>query len=48
MSIRGTFSNSIDFAVMNEYDKGDVMQIPTVFGHVYGVACRRVVANGTF
>ena len=26
---------------MNEYDKSDVMQISTVFGHVFDVACRR-------
>ena len=40
MSIRGTFSNSIELAVINGYDKGDVIQSWTVLGHVYHVACR--------
>ena len=31
-----------------EYDKIDVIQIWTVLGHVYHVACRRVLWNGTF
>ena len=48
MSIRETFSNSIDFAVINEYDKDAVMQIWTVLGHVYHVACWRVVLRGLF
>ena len=48
MSIRETFSNSVDLAVMNEYDKGAVMWISTVLGHVYHVACRRVVWNRIF
>ena len=29
MSIRETFSNSIDLAMINEYDKGAVMKIGT-------------------
>ena len=37
MSITETFSNSIDLAVIKEYDKGHVMQISTVFGHVYHI-----------
>ena len=48
MSIKETFSNSIDLAVLNESDQGSVMQLPTVLGHVYHVACRRVLWNGTF
>ena len=48
MSIRETFSNLVDLAVMNEYDKGAVMWISTVLGHVYHVACRRVVWNRIF
>ena len=48
MSIRETFSNSIDLSVVKEYDKSAVMQISTVLGHVYHVACRRVLWNGTF
>ena len=34
MSIRGTFSKSIDLPVINEYDKGGVMQIWKVLAHV--------------
>ena len=41
-------ANSIDLAVINEHDKGAVIQISAVLGHVYGVACRRVLSNGTF
>ena len=48
MSIRETFSNSISLAVIDEYDKGAVMQISTVLGHVYHVACRRDLSNGSF
>ena len=48
MLIRETFFDSIDFAVINEYDKGTVIQIPTLLGHVYHVACRRVLSNGAF
>ena len=43
MSIRETFTNSIAFAVINEYDKGALMQISTMLGHVnhiaYGSIC---------
>ena len=42
------FSNSMDLAVTNEYDKDGVMQISTVLGHVCHVACWRVLWNGTF
>ena len=48
MSIRETFSNSIDLALINEYDKGAVMHIWTVLGHVYHVSFRRVLWNETF
>ena len=48
MSIRETFSNGISFAVINHYDKSAVMQISAVLGHVYHVACRRVVWNRIF
>ena len=37
------FSNSIDLAVVNEYDKGAVAQISKVIGNVYHAACRRVL-----
>ena len=48
VSIRETFSNSISFPVTNEYDKGAVIRISTVVGHVYHIACRSIVWNGTF
>ena len=32
MSIRETFSNSIDLELINEYDKGTVTQISQCFG----------------
>ena len=48
MSIRETFSNSNDLAVMDEYDKGTVRQVSTVLGHDYYVAFRRVLSSGTF
>ena len=48
MSINETFSNSIDLAVINEYDKGAMMQISTVLWHVYHVPCQRVLSNRTF
>ena len=31
MSVRGTFFNSIDLAITNQYDKGDKMYISTEF-----------------
>ena len=48
MSIRETFFNSIDWAVINESDKGAEIQISTVLGHVFHVACQRGLSNGTF
>ena len=48
MSISVTFSDSINLTVINENDQGDMMQISTVIGHVYHVAFRRVLSNGTF
>ena len=45
MLIRETYSNTISFPVTNEYDKDAVMQISTVFGHSYHVACRIVLRN---
>ena len=48
MSIRGTISNSIDLAVTIESDKGDVMQIWKVLGHVYHFACQSIFWKGTF
>ena len=48
MSLRVTFSNSIIFKVINEYGRGPVVEIESVFRPVYHVACRRVLSNGTF
>ena len=41
MSIRETFSNLIDMAVIDKYDKGAVMKISTVLEHIYVVAFQR-------
>ena len=43
-----SFSNSIDLEVINEFDKDAVMEICEVLGHIYHIACRMVVWNGTF
>ena len=43
-----TFSNSIAFKVIHKYGKGPVVQISTVFGLVYYVACQSVVWSGSF
>ena len=48
MSVTEAFSNSIDLEVINEYDKGTVIQISMVLGLVYHVACQRVLSNGAF
>ena len=48
MSMRQTFSSSVDLIVINEYGEVSVMQILTVLGHVYHVACQRVLSDGTF
>ena len=47
MSTRETFSNSIDLAEINEYEKDSVMQNLTVLPQVRYVACRKVLWNGT-
>ena len=48
MSIRETISNSIDWAVISEYDKGAETQISKVTGNIYHAACQRVLGNGSF
>ena len=48
MLLRETLSNSITFTVVNEYGKGAVLDIETVFWPVYQVACQGVLCNGTF
>ena len=40
MSIRETFSNSMDLVVINEYDKGALTETSTVHGQFYQVACQ--------
>ena len=40
---QATFFNLISLAVIDEYDKGSVMEISTVFAYVYHVACRTVL-----
>ena len=39
MSTRESFSNQISLPVTNKYHKGAVMQISTLFVHVYHIAC---------
>ena len=36
------FFNSISFTVINKYDRGAAVQMSTVFGTVYHVACQKV------
>ena len=40
MSLTVTFSNSITFPLFDEYGKGTVVEIKTVFWPVYRAACR--------
>ena len=47
MSLRVTIANSIIFTVINEYGKGAAVEIESVFGAVFHVACRGVVSNRT-
>ena len=42
------FSNSIAFTVINKDAKGAVVEVSTVFGPIYHVACGRVFLNWTF
>ena len=42
-----TKRNSIVFTVIKKYGKGASLQIVTVFGTVYHIACWRVFWNGT-
>ena len=43
MSIRETFSNSIDLRVINECDKAAMIKILAVLGRIYDVASRTVL-----
>ena len=46
--VRAFSANSIDLAVINEYGKGAVIQISTVLGHIYNVACGSFLWNRNF
>ena len=48
MSLKVTFSNSITFTLINEYDEGSAVGTESVFLAVFHVACRDVLSNGTF
>ena len=48
MSTRETLYNLIGPEVINDYDKGAVMQISTVLGNVVHVACQSFLWNETF
>ena len=48
MSKTETFSDSIDWEMIDEYDKGAAKQISTVLWHVYHVASQRDSSNGAF
>ena len=48
MLIRETLSDSISLAVINEYDKGTVMEISTTFGHVYHIPIEASSETGLF
>ena len=48
ISIIEVFSNSISLVVIDESDKESVMEISTVLGHFYHIACRSILWNGTF
>ena len=42
------FLHSTVLAVISQYDKGALMQISTVHGHVYHVVCQRLLWYGIF
>ena len=48
MSIRETFSKLINLAVIIQYDKGGVMQISVVLGHVYHILVEGSSETGLF
>ena len=45
---KGDLSNSITLKVINQYRKGAVVKIESVFCCVYHVACREVLPDGSF
>ena len=48
MPIRETFSNSIAFAVISKYDRVAVVQLSTVFAHVYHLLVKGLAGAGLF
>ena len=48
ISLRENFSDSTTFKVINEYGEGAAVQILTLFGPAYHVACPRVPRKRTF
>ena len=48
MSIRETFSNSIDLAVISKYEKCAVIEISTVLRYLYQVASEVSSETGLF
>ena len=48
MSIRGTFSSSMNFAVINEHDKGDVMHFEISSGTFTMLLAKRSSKTGLF
>ena len=48
MSIRETFPKLINLAVIIQYDKGAVMQISVVLGHVYHILVEGSSETGLF
>ena len=42
---KSDFCNSITFTVITQDNKGALIQIESVFFHVYHVACRDVLSN---
>ena len=48
MSIRETFSSSMNFAVMNEHDKGDVMHFKISSGTFTVLLAKRSSKTGLF
>ena len=41
LSLKGTFSNLVAFAVINKYGKSGAIQISALFDPIYHVACGR-------
>ena len=48
MWITQIFSNTISLPLSDEYDQRVAMHMSTLLGHVYHIACRCILSNGTF